>query len=87
MKPLNSGHLRFFKNLSVIKRCPLLGCSLTKTIQGMSAICYVRYWGYYCNSNTGKKQTINFPWIPKIGLTMEMEMEMEREKFEFRIAF
>ena len=32
VKPLNSGHLRFLKNLSVIKRCPLLGGSLTKIV-------------------------------------------------------
>ena len=25
VKPLNSGHLRVLKNLSVIERCPLLG--------------------------------------------------------------
>ena len=29
MKPLNSGHLRVLKKLPVIKRCPLLGASLT----------------------------------------------------------
>ena len=32
MKPLNRGHLRVLKNLSVIKRCPLLGGSLTKIV-------------------------------------------------------
>ena len=32
VKVLNSGHLRIFKNFSVIKRCPLLGCSLTKIV-------------------------------------------------------
>ena len=32
VKPLNSGHLRALKNLSVIKRCPLLGGSLTKIV-------------------------------------------------------
>ena len=32
MKPLNSGHLRVLKNLSVIKRCPLLGGSLTEIV-------------------------------------------------------
>ena len=32
VKPLNSGHLRVLKNLSVIKRCPLLEGSLTKTV-------------------------------------------------------
>ena len=32
MKPLNSVHLLVLKNLSVIKRCPLLGGSLTKTV-------------------------------------------------------
>ena len=47
VKPLNNGHLRVLKNLSVIKRCPLLGGSLTKivifglnilsAIEGMSA--------------------------------------------------
>ena len=30
VKPLNSGHLRVLKHLSIIKRCPLLGDSLTK---------------------------------------------------------
>ena len=30
VKTLNSGHPRFLKNLPVIKRCPLLGVSLTK---------------------------------------------------------
>ena len=32
MKPLDSGHLRVLKNLSVIKSCPLLGGSLTKIV-------------------------------------------------------
>ena len=32
VKPLNSGHLRVLKNLSVIKRFPLLGGSLTKIV-------------------------------------------------------
>ena len=55
VKPLNSGHLRVLKNLSIIKRCPLLGGSLTKivtirtknfsAIQGMAAIWDIRYWG------------------------------------------
>ena len=31
VKPLKSGHLRVFKNLSVIM-CPLLGVSLTKIV-------------------------------------------------------
>ena len=54
MKPLNSGHLFVLKNLSVIKRFPLLRGSLTKmatfgtkhfpTIIDMSAICNVRFW-------------------------------------------
>ena len=53
-KPLNSGHLRLLKDLSVIERCPLLRGNLKKishlrlntlsTIQGMSAIWDVRYW-------------------------------------------
>ena len=32
VKPLNSGHLRVLKNLSVIKRCALLGGSVTKIV-------------------------------------------------------
>ena len=32
VKPLNIEHLRVLKNLSVIKRCPLLGGSLTKIV-------------------------------------------------------
>ena len=32
VKPLNSGHLPVVKNLSVIKRCPLLRGSLTKIV-------------------------------------------------------
>ena len=32
VKSLNSGHLRVLKSLSVIKRCPLLGGSLTKIL-------------------------------------------------------
>ena len=32
VKPLNSGYLRVLKNVSVIKRCPLLGGSLTKIV-------------------------------------------------------
>ena len=32
VKPLNSGHRRVLKNLPVIKRCPLLGGSLTKIV-------------------------------------------------------
>ena len=54
VKPLNSGHLRILKNLSVIKRCSLLGgnskkivafgLNILSTIQGMSAIWDVRHW-------------------------------------------
>ena len=33
MKPLNSGHPRIFKNLSVIERCPLLGGNLKKIVK------------------------------------------------------
>ena len=32
MKPLNSGHLRVLKNLSVIERYPLLGVNLKKIV-------------------------------------------------------
>ena len=32
VKSLNSGHLRVLKSLYVIKRCPLLGDSLTKIV-------------------------------------------------------
>ena len=48
MKPLNSGHLRVLKNLSVIKRCPLLGGSLTKivTFETKHFVCYSRHVRY-----------------------------------------
>ena len=42
MKPLNSGHLRVFKNLSVIERCPLLGGNFKK-IATFGTKCFVRY--------------------------------------------
>ena len=52
MKPLNSGHLRAFKYLSVTERCPLMESNLTKivifrlnnlsAIQSMSTIYDVR---------------------------------------------
>ena len=45
VKPLNSGHLRVLKNLSVIKRCPLLGGSLTKIVT-FGTKHFVRYWRY-----------------------------------------
>ena len=32
VKPLNSGHQRVLKNLSVIERCPLLGADLKKIV-------------------------------------------------------
>ena len=45
MKPLNSGHLRVLKNLSVIKRCLLLRGSLTKivTFWAKNFVCYLRH--------------------------------------------
>ena len=42
VKPLNSGHLPVLKNLSVIKRCPLLGGSLWK-IATFGTKHFVRY--------------------------------------------
>ena len=42
VKPLNSGHLRVLKKLSVIKRCPLLGGSLTKIVT-IGTKYFVRY--------------------------------------------
>ena len=35
------------------------------------------------NNNTNKKQTITFPWIPKIGPKIKKEIQ----KFGFRVAF
>ena len=35
------------------------------------------------NNNTNKKQTITFPWIPKIGPKIKKEIQ----KFGFRIVF
>ena len=50
INPLNSGHLRVLKK-SVIKRCPLLGGSLTKTVifgtkHFVHYSRHVRYLGY-----------------------------------------
>ena len=42
MKPLNSGHLRVLKNVSVIERCPLLGGNLKKIVT-FGTKCFVRY--------------------------------------------
>ena len=47
MKPLNSGHLRFLKNLSVIERCPLLGGNMKKIVIFVVK-CFVRYSWYVC---------------------------------------
>ena len=44
VKPLNSGHLRLLKKLSVIKRCLLLGGSLTKIVV-FETKHFVRYLG------------------------------------------
>ena len=44
VKPLNSGHLRVLKSLSVIKRCLLLGGSLTKIVT-FGTKHFVRYLG------------------------------------------
>ena len=44
VKPLNSGHLPVVKNLSVIKRCPLLRGSLTKIVT-FGTKHFVRYLG------------------------------------------
>ena len=35
------------------------------------------------NNNTNKKQTVTFPWIPKIGPKLKKEIQ----KFGFRVAF
>ena len=48
MKPLNNGHLRVLKNFFVIKRCPLLGGSLSKivTFGTKHFVCYSRHVHY-----------------------------------------
>ena len=48
VKPMNSGHLRVLKNLSVIKRCPLLGGSLTEIVTYITKhfAHYSRHVGY-----------------------------------------
>ena len=35
------------------------------------------------NNNVNKKQTVTFPWIPKIG----PKIKKETQKFGFRVAF
>ena len=47
VKCLNSGRLRVFKNLSVIKRCPLMWGSLTKIIT-FGTKYFVRYSRHVC---------------------------------------
>ena len=42
VKPLKSGHLPVFKNLSVIEKCPLLGGNLKKIVT-FGTKCFVRY--------------------------------------------
>ena len=47
VKPLNSGHLRVLKHLSVIESCPLLGGNFKKiVIFGIK--CFVRYSWHLC---------------------------------------
>ena len=45
VKPLNSGHLRALQNLPLIKKCALLGGSLTKIVT-FGAKRFVRYASY-----------------------------------------
>ena len=57
MKPLNTGDLGLLKNLSIIKRCPLLGGSLTKIVTfGTKHFVpysrHVRYWEVSLYSGT-----------------------------------
>ena len=47
VKPLNSGHLRVLKNLSVIKRCPLFGVSLIQIVT-IGTKHFVRYSRHVC---------------------------------------
>ena len=47
MKSLNSGYQRVLKNVSVIKRCPLLGGSLTEIVTFRSKH-FVRYIRHVC---------------------------------------
>ena len=42
VKPLNTGHLRVLKNLSIIETCPLLGGNLKKLFT-IGTIRFVRY--------------------------------------------
>ena len=42
MEPLNGGHLRVFKNVSVIDSCPLLEGNLKKIVT-FGTKCFVRY--------------------------------------------
>ena len=44
VKPLKSGHLPVFKNLSVIEKCPLLGGNLKKIVTFRTK-CFVPYLG------------------------------------------
>ena len=44
MKPLNDGHLRVLKNLSIIDKCPLLGGNLKKIVT-FGTKRFVRYLG------------------------------------------
>ena len=48
VKLLNIKHIRILKNLSVMKRCPLLGGSLTKivTFGTKHFVCYSRHIRY-----------------------------------------
>ena len=47
VKPLNSGHLRVLKNLSVINSCPLLGGCINKIVT-FGTKHFVRYSRYVC---------------------------------------
>ena len=76
VKPLNSGHLRVLRNLSVIERCLLLGGNLKKTVTfGTNCfVCYsrhiaiwnVRYWetSLYIKISTQRYQGNYFKKTP-----------------------
>ena len=44
VEPLNTGHLRVLKYLSVIKRCPLLGGNFKKIVT-FGSKCFDSYYG------------------------------------------
>ena len=98
MKPLNSGHQRVLKNLSVTEGCPLLGGNFKKIVTfGTKMFCppfmacplfeMSAVGWFHCNKIRTRKSSMKTKWLTTRASTLQQQAQVQIPNLIGRLTF